>query len=236
MASPYSVNTTRPSILSTILRVESGGHNIPQGIHDINTEHGTPAQGYFQIIDPTWMRYGGGATGYKSAIDAPWEVQRNIALNIPIGQWGPNTQAALRNLGYTYAGKATLGDVLKQYGEDPNATTPDTVGKERAQQQGPTKGGAPLTGNGPVATAAPAVAAAAAGQTDQDKYAQAAQDVAGGLGHAFGAGQQQPAMAKFAAPQFSTIGGQVMPMVAEHPIDAARRDQFARLMQSYGIT
>ena len=53
----------RPSILATILRIESGGRNIPQNIDDINMRRGTPAQGYFQIINPTWSEFGGDKTG-----------------------------------------------------------------------------------------------------------------------------------------------------------------------------
>src|SRR5215475_8309972 len=58
-SSSSSAAAKRRTILSTIMGVESGGRNIPQGIVDINTAKGTPAQGYFQIIDPTWAAYGG---------------------------------------------------------------------------------------------------------------------------------------------------------------------------------
>jgi hypothetical protein len=118
----------RRSILATIMAIESGGRNIPQSIRDINTEKGTPAQGYFQIIDPTWMRYGGGSTDYKSAIHAPYETQRQIALNIPVNQWGPATQNALRANGYEPKSGETLGQMLQRYGEDPNATSPSDSG------------------------------------------------------------------------------------------------------------
>src|SRR5215475_9693992 len=118
----------RRSILATIMGVESGGRNIPQGIVDINTTRGTPAQGYFQIIDPTWARYGGDTTGFKSAISAPYEVQRQIALNIPVDQWGPATQAALKAAGYEPQSGETLGQLLQRHGEDPNATSPSDAG------------------------------------------------------------------------------------------------------------
>lgn len=36
---------------------ESGGQNIPQGIHDINTDLGTPAFGPMQVIEPTFKAY-----------------------------------------------------------------------------------------------------------------------------------------------------------------------------------
>lgn len=36
---------------------ETGGRNIPQGIHDINTDKGTPALGPWQVIQPTFEQY-----------------------------------------------------------------------------------------------------------------------------------------------------------------------------------
>jgi hypothetical protein len=113
------------SIISTILGVESsGGKNVPQGITDINTAKGTPAQGYFQIIDPTWAAYGGTATGYNSAIAAPYATQLQIAQNIPVNQWGPTTIAQLGAQGYHPQGNETLGAMLARYGENPAATIP----------------------------------------------------------------------------------------------------------------
>lgn len=118
----------RASILATIMRVETGGRNIPQSIEDINSRQGTPAQGYFQIIGPTWNKYGGDKSGYKSAIDAPYATQLAIAQNIPVEQWGPATQAALRQAGYDFKPGETLGQLLARYNEDPNATRPEDVG------------------------------------------------------------------------------------------------------------
>jgi hypothetical protein len=113
------------SIISTILGVESsGGTNVPQGITDINTAKGTPAQGYFQIIDPTWAAYGGTSTGYNSAIQAPYATQLQIAQNIPVNQWGPTTIAQLGSQGYHPIGNETLGQMLARYGENPAATIP----------------------------------------------------------------------------------------------------------------
>jgi len=229
----------RPSILETMMRVESGGRNIGQslGTRDVNNNWGRggghPAQGYLQIIDPTWASHGGLATGYKSAIDAPWEVQRNVAMNIPIGQWGPNTKAALHNLGYNFTGRETLGDVLKVYGEDPNATTPGHLANVRPQQ-GPMKSGETLD-----KVASPYVIQPTGTGTEEKpkekSFAQKAQDAIGGLGTAVGAGAKQTQPQQFAAPQFMQTGGQIMPMVTESPMDSTRRDMLARLMQSYGI-
>ena len=40
--------------LRTIAKYESSFQNIPQQITDINTQKGTPAYGYYQIIEPTF--------------------------------------------------------------------------------------------------------------------------------------------------------------------------------------
>jgi len=118
----------RASILSTIMRIESGGRNVPQNIDDINMRRGTPAQGYFQIINPTWSEFGGDKTGSRSAIDAPYATQLQVAQNIPVARWGPNTQAALRAAGYEPQPGETLGQMLTRYGEDPTATKPEDGG------------------------------------------------------------------------------------------------------------
>jgi hypothetical protein len=121
-----------PSILSTIMRVESGGRNVPQQIDDINMRRGDPAQGYFQIIGDTWREHGGGATGHKSAIDAPYQTQLQVAQNIPVERWGPATQQALKAAGYEPKPGETLGQMLARYKEDPTATRPEDVGGSRA--------------------------------------------------------------------------------------------------------
>ena len=117
-----------PSILSTIMRVESGGKNVPQAIDDINMRRGDPAQGYFQITGGTWRDFGGEKTGRKSAIEAPYAEQLQIAQNIPVERWGPNTQAALKAAGYEPKAGETLGQMLARYNEDPKATRPEDVG------------------------------------------------------------------------------------------------------------
>src|SRR5215475_15175143 len=171
----------RRSILATIMGVESGGRNIPQGIVDINTAKGTPAQGYFQIIDPTWAAYGGNRTDFKSAINAPYELQRQVALNIPVDQWGPATQAALRTAGYEPKPGETLGQLLQRHGEDPNATSPSDAGTGVGGGSGSGSGTTTAAAGGDntilsgllarqqAADQAAQAAAARAAQTEQDK-------------------------------------------------------------------
>ena len=119
----------RPSILSTIMRIESGGRNVTQGeIGDINNRTGDLAKGFYQITGGTWRDFGGDKTGSKSAIDAPYAAQLQVAQNIPVARWGPNTQAALRQAGYEPKPGETLGQMLTRYGEDPNATKPEDLG------------------------------------------------------------------------------------------------------------
>ena len=114
------------SIISTILNVESsGGHNVTQGnIGDINNQTGDLAQGYFQIIGATWAGAGGTATGYNSALSAPYATQLQVAQNIPVNQWGPNTITQLGAAGYHPIGNETLGQMLTRYGENPASTIP----------------------------------------------------------------------------------------------------------------
>ena len=106
--------------------VESGGgHNVTQGnIGDINNRTGDLAQGYYQITGATWSDFGGGSTGYNSAKAAPYASQLQIAQNIPVARWGPNTQAQLAQNGYVARPGETLGAMLQRYGEDPAATVP----------------------------------------------------------------------------------------------------------------
>ena len=120
--------TKRPSILSTIMRVESGGKNVPQQIDDINMRNGDPAQGFYQITGGTWNEFGGSKTGSKSALDAPYGTQLQIAQNIPVARWGPATQQALKAAGYEAKPGETLGEMLARYNEDPTATRPEDVG------------------------------------------------------------------------------------------------------------
>jgi hypothetical protein len=105
--------------IDTVVHVESGNKNIPQQIHDVNTEKGTPAGGYLQIIDPTWRaaapKAGVDLKQYPTALSAPKHVQVQVASVIPVNQWGPNTVAALKA---KYPGinvNGTLGDAQLQF-------------------------------------------------------------------------------------------------------------------------
>jgi hypothetical protein len=99
------------SLTDFIAQTESGNRNILQQIQDINTVKGTPAGGYFQIIDPTWRTYAKAA-----GVDAPYAMAANraeqarVAAMIPLNQWGPNTVAGLKKM---YPG-IDLNDTLGQ--------------------------------------------------------------------------------------------------------------------------
>jgi hypothetical protein len=132
------------TILSTIMGVESGGgHNVTQGnIGDINNRTGDLAQGYFQITGGTWAQFGGLNTGYQSAKDAPYAVQLQIAQNIPVSRWGPDTQSALNAAGYSPQRGQTLGQLMAANGE----TGTETVAAD----------GSSLTGSGSTIAHGPA--------------------------------------------------------------------------------
>jgi hypothetical protein len=95
-----STGVYQPSQLDVIAHVESGNRNIPQAIHDVNTDRGTPAGGNFQFITPTWQRQapkaGVDINKYPTAMSAPPAVQAQVAAVTPIREWGPNTVAALK--------------------------------------------------------------------------------------------------------------------------------------------
>ena len=133
------------TIASTVMGVEtSGGHNILQGnIGDVNNRTGNLAQGYFQITTPTWTQFGGAATGYPNALSAPYSSQFDIAQNIPVARWGPNTQTALRAAGYQPLPGETMGQMMNRYGESPA----DTVAADGSTYNGGEYGGLdPVTG------------------------------------------------------------------------------------------
>ena len=103
---PSRVATTAPgtslnsSPMDLVANLESGNRNIKQGIVDANTAKGTPAGGFFQIIDPTWRTYATKAgidlSQYPTAMSAPRDIQAKVASAIPVNQWGPNTVNALK--------------------------------------------------------------------------------------------------------------------------------------------
>jgi hypothetical protein len=112
------------TILSTIMGVESGGgRNIVQGaIGDINNRTGDLAKGYFQITNGTWAQFGGLSTGYTQANQAPYATQLQIAQNIPVSRWGPDTQNALNAAGYSPSRGQTLGQLMSANGETGSET------------------------------------------------------------------------------------------------------------------
>jgi hypothetical protein len=106
-AAPSRVATTAPgtslnsSPMDLVATLESGNKNIPQAIKDKNSAAGTPAGGFFQIIDPTWQTYAKAAgvdlNQYPTAMSAPRNIQAQVASAIPVNQWGANTVNALKS-------------------------------------------------------------------------------------------------------------------------------------------
>jgi len=140
---------------------------------------------------------------------------------------------------------AVFSDYVRKYGEENAAQAwfggPGSIGKTDVKDRlGTSVGdygkrylaalGAP--GVSTPAKAAPAQPAAPA-RDSKDPYASSIADALGGLGDAFGS--YKSVTTPIAPPQATSTGGEVMPMISENPMDAVRRDQLARLMQSYGI-
>jgi hypothetical protein len=128
------------SPLDFVAQLESHDSNIPQSIHDINTDKGTPAGGNFQIIDPTWRTYAGRAgvdlNQYPTAMSAPRSVQAQVASAIPFNQWGPRTVAAVTARYPWIDTKQTLG-AIQAKALALGATTGSGSGSGSGQAGGP---------------------------------------------------------------------------------------------------
>lgn len=184
---PSRVGTTAPgttinsSPMDLVATLESGNTNVAQKIHDKNTDKGTPAGGYFQIIDPTWQTYAKAAgidlNQYPTAMSAPRNIQAQVAATIPVNQWGPNTVAALKT---KYPGmdtsqtlgqwqSAALGGSGTPAGGSPAASAPGQPASAPGQP-----GAAPAASGGPLAQLASSLkpltgakGAGGGGQTDE---------------------------------------------------------------------
>ena len=131
----------KPSPIDVVIKTESGGRNVTQslGTRDVNNNYGAggghPAQGYLQVIDPTYQPYarrmGIDVSKYPSINMLPRDQQIAVASTIPFNQWGGATkravQAAFPNI--DIRGK-TLGQIQAEAGGapvPPGATTPGTT-------------------------------------------------------------------------------------------------------------
>ena len=97
--------------------LESGNRNIPQQIHDINTDKGTPAHGPLQVIQPTYERgarkAGIDLSQYPSVTTAPVSVQIAAASQIPFREWGTKNKVMAK---FPWINpNMTLGDIQKEY-------------------------------------------------------------------------------------------------------------------------
>lgn len=101
------------SFEGALVQFESGWRNVWNT--DETTKYG-PAGGWFQIVTPTWERYGGLATGYKRAIDAPYAVQAEIAGKIRMGEWDSKTLDKLRAAGFKVDPDKTLKENIEANG------------------------------------------------------------------------------------------------------------------------
>ena len=120
----------KPSPIDVVIKTESGGRNVTQslGTRDINNNYGAggghPAQGYLQVIDPTYQPYarrmGIDVSKYPSINMLPRDQQIAVASTIPFNQWGGATkravQAAFPNI--DIRGK-TLGQIQAEAGGAP---------------------------------------------------------------------------------------------------------------------
>jgi hypothetical protein len=212
---PTPGTTLNSSPMDLVATLESGNTNVAQKIHDKNTDKGTPAGGFFQIIDPTWKTYAKAAgvdvDQYPNAMSAPRDIQAKVASAIPVNQWGPNTVAALK-------------------AKYPGMDTSQTLGQWQS---------AALGGSGTPASAPPAVPATPAPGATLPGYqpgspantmAQNALKQLGGLG---ASSEQPPQMRLPDAPQAQAVGGSMMMRPGGQNIDG--RMAAAQALQQQGF-
>ena len=182
-----SINSSPMDLVATL---ESGNQNIKQGIKDKNSAAGTPAGGFFQIIDPTWRTYAAKAgidlNQYPTAMSAPRDIQAKVASAIPVNQWGANTVNALK-------------------AKYPGLDTSQTLGQWQSAAINPS--GAPTTpAGGPGASQPGQPAGGLAGQ-----LATALKPLTpGGKGAGGGGGDEPPPMQLQQAPPAQAVGGPMM--------------------------
>lgn len=185
-----SLNSSPMDLVSTL---ESGNTNVLQKIHDKNTDKGTPAGGFFQIIDPTWRTYAKAAgvdvDQYPNAMSAPRDIQAKVASAIPVNQWGPNTVAALK-------------------AKFPGMDTSQTLG----QWQSASLGGSGTPASGSPAASAPGqpAGAPAASGGPLGQLASSLKPLTGNKGAGGGGGDEPPPLRLPQLPQAQAIGGPMM--------------------------
>jgi hypothetical protein len=105
--------------LSSLVKFESSGINQP------NVSQGTSsgqAQGFLQITTGTWADFapkaGVDLSKYPNPLKAPYAVQAQVAANIPMNRWAPETLNKLQKAGYTIYPTKTLAENVKLNGGD----------------------------------------------------------------------------------------------------------------------
>jgi D-alanyl-D-alanine carboxypeptidase len=209
-----TLNSSPMDLVSTL---ESGNTNVLQKIHDKNTDKGTPAGGFFQIIDPTWQTYAKAAgvdvSQYPSAMSAPRNIQAQVAAMIPVNQWGPNTVAALK-------------------AKYPGMDTSQTLGQWQS---------AALGGSGSPASAPPATPGAAAAGPTLPGYQpgspanKMAQDALKKLGGGGTSSDPPPEMNLPQAPQAQAMGGSMMMRPGGQNVDARTAAMQALQQQGFMV-
>lgn len=115
-ASPYG-----NPFLDSLATIESNNQNIFSGVDkDYPGQPGSRSQGYFQIDTPTWQQFAAKAgidtVKYPSAMNAPPEVQAQVAQLIPFSRFGQRTQDMLTKQYGAFDKKATVGELAGKFG------------------------------------------------------------------------------------------------------------------------
>lgn len=96
------------SFLDALATVESSSN--PLAVNPVSTPSGH-AEGLYQITTGTWDQFAPASvrSQYPTPLDAPVDVQTQVAGAIPLSRWAPSTLATLQSEGWNVDPTATLG-------------------------------------------------------------------------------------------------------------------------------
>jgi len=190
------------SFLDALAQIESQNKNIFSTVDkDYPGQPGSRSQGYFQIDTPTWQQFAAKAgidvTKYPTAMNAPREVQAQVAGLIPLSRFGGRTQRMLQ----------------EQYGHLDTSQTIGQLGTTLNAAGGPSEGPTTPAGGPPATPATPPPGTALPGfqpGSPANTMAQNALKSLGGSGGGGGGEEPQPMRLQQAQPGQATGGPMMM--------------------------
>jgi hypothetical protein len=116
------------SFISALVKAESNGQNIYSKTDPDVAGPNSRSQGYAQINTPTWQEFapraGVDLKQYPNAMSAPYDVQIEVAKQIPISRFGPRTKDILHAQFGQFDDRETVGQVDARFGGKGTRPTP----------------------------------------------------------------------------------------------------------------